>query len=269
MKTSSSFPFLALLFLAVAADQGVNEPWTMQYVLQTNASMCTACPSNEQPRSLDEIKCRLHDLVTQQRVRTFREILPFQLLQPARDFQDPMNARARELTFRVISLYEASNVSLILAFDRPLAAWMVGSESYTWCPIPPLDDAEGWTKLKDALSDAIAGFLGWLAAPAASGGAGLDPVWLHAKLLLEPWNEFDAVADTDCNFPSEAPSATRAASLQKGVTTALMATGAFTAATLPIQITPSVSAAQGSWSGYMSAYYAAGGTGLPSIHWCE
>jgi hypothetical protein len=271
-----------VLFLSAATTTatknvsvGINEPWTMQYMLQANVS-CPDCPTNEQPRSLEEIECRLSDLAANQSVRVFREILPFRLLQPEPAFDDPANANARRLAAEVLSLYARYNASVILAFDCPLAYWMTESP---WCPIPMPEDTEGWAQLKDKLALAMANFVAWLAAPASSsdggggsGGGGLDAEWLATQFLLEPWNEFDAKAGADCIWPSAAPSPDRAAELQAAVAAALASTGAFSgsgggASRLPTQLTPSVSGAQGSWSDYIAAYYASGGGGLPSIHW--
>jgi hypothetical protein len=233
----------------------------MQYMLHSNMS-CPDCPRNEQPRSLDEISCRLLDLASEQHVGTFREILPFKLVQPEQDFEDPTNARARQLAAQVLSLYAGYNLNVILAFDCPLPAWMGVS---AWCPIPQLANTTAWSELKNTLSYTIAHFVAWLATPGPAGG-GLDRNWLHTHFLLEPWNEFDAVADADCK-KSKAPSAERAADLQGGVTFALKATGAFVDANMPVQIMPSVTGSQGSWSKYVASYYAVGGTGYPSTHW--
>ena len=69
---------------------GLNEPWIMEYLLQLNVP-CDACPTNVQKRTLEEIKCRLSDLVLNQNVGVFREILPFQLLQPVQNFNNSAN----------------------------------------------------------------------------------------------------------------------------------------------------------------------------------
>ena len=242
---------------------GVNEPWIAQYMQHSNVS-CADCPRNGQPRSLAEIRCRLSDMVLQQGVRVFREILPFRLLQPAANDDDPANRRARQLAAEVLALYAAHNVSVILAFDRPVPHWMGPSSS--WCPVPPLTNATSWGVLKDAASWAIARFFTWLVSP--SGGL-LSAAWATSGgLVLEPWNEFDAVADSTCAFPSDAPSAARAADLHGGVMYALRSLG-FGNATqpMPTVIQPSVTGAQGSWAAFMAAYYAAGGGGYPSMHW--
>ena len=128
---------------------------------------CPACPTNMQPRSLAEIRCRLNDFAAAQNVRAFREILPFHLVQPASaDFDDAENARARQLVARVLSLYAARNASVILAFGRPTPAWLPGVSP--WCPMPPLANGTAWNRLRDALATAVARLVAWLGAPAHS-----------------------------------------------------------------------------------------------------
>ena len=97
---------------------------------------------------------RLGDLVVGQNVRTFREILPFHLVQPAADFDDAENVRARQLVARVLSLYADQNASVILAFDRPTPAWLQGVSP--WCPVPPLANDTAWTRIRDTLATAVA-----------------------------------------------------------------------------------------------------------------
>lgn len=254
----------SIFALESAATQrvGINEPWATQFLQYSNVS-CPDCPTNQEPRSLVEIQCRLHDLAYAQRVRVFREIIPFRLLQSVADFDDPENQRSRILMQQVIALYADYNVTVVLAFDRPLPEWMGAPSS--WCPLPPLKDISDWAKLKNNTAWAIARFVAWLTTPTPAGG-GIDPVWVQASLLLEPWNEFDAVAGPNCSFPSVTASPERSADLQGGVSYALLHTG-FTTATMPVLVAPSVSGAQGSWTAFVAAYYASGGGGLPSIHW--
>ncbi len=260
VKMRVSLLFLAVVLAHATGTPGINEPWITQFLLFSNVS-CSDCPTNQQPRSIAEIRCRLSDLVSVQHVDTFREIVPFRLLQSAKDFDDPANVRTRLLSQEVLALYADFNVSVVLAFDRPVPAWMGPTGS--WCPLPPVNDTSGWATLKNNSAWAIARFVAWLAAP--DGGA-LDPSWLHTHLLLEPWNEFDAVADASCTTPSPAASAARAADLQGGVAYALRSSG-LTEASLPVLVAPSVSGAQEGWAPFVTAYYAAGGGGLPSIHW--
>ena len=251
-------------------SMGINEPWVMQYMLHANVA-CPDCATDEEPRSLEEIERHLSDLAARQSVGVFRDILPFRLLQPEPAFDDPANANARRLAAQVLSLYARYNASVILAFDCPLAYWMTKEP---WCPLPMPEDTEGWARLRDKLALAMAKFVSWLAASTSSsdgGGGGLDARWLATQFLLEPWNEFDAKAGADCDWPSAAATPARAAELQAAVAAALASTGAFSGSSgssqLPTQLAPSVSGVHGSSTDYIAAYYARGGGGLPSVHW--
>ena len=106
-------------------------------------------------------------------------------------------------------MYEGYDLSVVLAFDRPLPAWAAATAS-TWCVQPPIADTATWATLKNNLSQLVGQFVAWLG---SSAGGGFSAQWIATKLLVEPWNEFDAVADTACTFPSTAPSAARAADL--------------------------------------------------------
>ena len=245
---------------------GFNEPWAAQYALSDPAVRCGECPTNMQPRSLPEAACRLRDMAGTRHVGSYREIIPFDLVQPAAAFDDPVNAHVRELLRDVLALYAGFNLTLTLAFDRPAPAWASPSG---WCVIPPLSNVTAWGGLKSDIAWLIGRFVAWLAAPA---GGGLSPDWIQTHLLLEPWNEFDAVADSDCGFPSTAPSPARAADLAGGVNYVLVALGMGPGAA-PTLVSPSVTGSYpgAPWGPYLAAFYAAGGVGLPSMHYytCE
>ena len=143
-------------------------------------------------------------------------------------------------------------------------------------PAPMPEDTEGWARLRDKLPRRWP-IVSWLAASTSSsdgGGGGLDARWLATQFLLEPWNEFDAKAGADCDWPSAAATA-RAAELQAAVAAALASTGAFSGSSGSSQLPtpasrnwrPSVSGVHGSSTDYIAAYYARGGGGLPSVHW--
>ena len=242
---------------------GLNEPWIMEYLMELNIP-CAACPTNIQKRTIEEISCRLNDMVLNQRVGVFREILPFALLQPYKSFNNSENVQVRKEMRKILSLYAQVNASVILSFDRPIPTWMGPSSS--WCPIPPLSNHSAWNQLRNSISSSLANFIYWLSSP-NDNDYGIDmKKWIHTHLILEPWNEFDAVMDTNCKFPSNAPSASRAADLHSHIVFALEKLS-FTKSTMPIHISPSISGAQGSWVTYISDYYNAGGGGLPNIHW--
>lgn len=215
-----------------------------------------------QARTLSDIDCRMLDLAANQHVGTFREILPFAMAQPAANFSDPANAQNREYLRQVMSLYAGYNLRVVLSFDRPLPPWAAASP---WCPLPSLGDSAGWASLKNTLSYLIGDLVAWLVDPA---GGALSPTWVASHLFVEPWNEFDNVADSSCQAPSTAPSPARAADLAGGVNFVLQHAG-FLPTTMPTLVTPSVTGSYPGqpWGPYLAAYYAAGGVGLPSMHY--
>lgn len=236
---------------------GLNEMWIAQTMLASNSSICPGCPGNMQPRTLAEATCRLLDLAGQQHVGVFREIVPFSLVQPDVDFNSPTNQRNRALILAVLQLYAGYNSNLIFTFGLPLASWMPINSG--WCPIPPLSDPGSWALLKNSTSWLVGQFVHWVATE-----SGLPAAWVQSKFFVEPWNEFDASADTSCTFPSTAPSPERMADLSGGVNFVLHALNTPPVSLLAPSVTGSYPGV--AWAPYLARFRNVGGVGTLNVH---
>ena len=137
----------ALLLLLVAAvcpaantdGVGLNTQLIQEYYWYLNGN-CTAyqsqlnagagCPSNAMGHSLDQISRIIQDLVVNQHVTTFREVVPLALMSPA-GTNDPTGAAMATdatnyaLMDAILGLFKTHGVHLILALGDPVPNWAV------------------------------------------------------------------------------------------------------------------------------------------------
>jgi hypothetical protein len=271
---------IALLSLALparAADKwsvGVNTMFIYEYALSLGLS-CPNCPGNVNPHTLQQIQTTINNLVADQHVGTFREIVPFQLLSP-NGTNDPSGSAMPADTTNyavidaVMDIFRANNVHLILALGNPVPAWAApwtGGNGLNGCFLPPLSDTTDFYTLRANIAWTMAnyvnhlqqnGYGGWMSGGPPAGGG----------LFLEGWNEWNTLANyQNCSdFSAQTPE--RAAELENGISWVVQNFYGITANLAAPSIVEAYKQLDGGSIGanYYQSYYAAGGLGAPNVH---
>jgi hypothetical protein len=196
-------------------------------------------PTNTVYRPLPDEALWIRDLAVNHHVRLFRDIFPVAML---------AGKAAEDQSYwgqlvQTIDVFRSLNVRLVLDFSYPLPEWMIPPEdSNSTCKA--VMDLGRWPQLKNSMSWAIGGFVAAMAQ---------DPsrmAWMRLNLFLEPLNEVD---NEKCGLTPA-----QAADLYNGIVYVLGKYG------VEVQIlSPSFVNNKPS---FVSAYYAAGGGGLPNVH---
>ena len=245
---------------------GVNTLFVEEYALARGAQ-CSNCPSNVQPRTLAEIEAIINDLAINQHVRTFREIIPMELLSPnglhtSSGEKLAVDSSNYEIIDSIISLFSKQKLHLLLAIGNPIPAWAAPWGNLYSCFLPPATDTAEFNILKNNIAWSVGNYLShlknigygeWMAGSlqtASSGG-----------LFVEGFNEWNENASyKDCkDFAAATPQ--RAASLENAIGWVAKYYGVTVNFAAPSISFPS----QGVDEWYVS-YYAAGGNGAPNVH---
>ena len=196
-------------------------------------------PTNTVYRPLPDEAHWIRDLAVNHHVRLFRDVVPVAMLAgKAAEDQSYWGQLAQ-----TIDVFRSMNVRLVLDFSYPLPEWMIPPEdSNSTCKA--VMDLGKWPQLKNSMSWAIGGFVAAMAQ---------DPsrmAWMRLNLFLEPLNEVD---NEKCGLTPA-----QAAELYKGIVYVLSKYGVQVQVLSPSFVNNKPS--------FVSAYYAAGGGGLPNVH---
>lgn len=215
---------------------------------------CTApwCVTNSDNGSLIEIQSRLYDLLANQHVGIFREIVPLNELHPVeRTFNYSYAAD-------VIRYYSGYNAHLVLSFGLPLPAWMTKG-TQTYINVMP-DSDEDWNTLMNYIAVEVVNLVGVL-----WNDPRISRDWMRTRLFLDGFNEFDSLKNAAPPFSNSNSKATpqRAAQLYNAIVSRLSAKG--------IQInslSPSIVGVHPVYDipEYLQEYYRQQGGGLPNAH---
>lgn len=251
---------------AIAADKwnvGFNHLAVAGNMQRNGRCGTDKCPHNSDVVSPTESGARIYDLSANRHVGAFREIIPLAALAPTapstpggsstdRNYQDAID---------VITSYSGYSDNLVIAFGLPLPSWMVGGRLGTYSNVMPASDAD-WELLKNKIAMEIGYFV-----KALWESPRINRTWMSTHLYIEGFNEFDSLENLESlgggNPIRGRATPVRAASLQNGVQWAL------NYFKLPVQtLMPSIVGAFPNMDipTYLSAYYAAYGTGLPNVH---
>lgn len=230
---------------AGAADgSGFNNYFIPQYLISKYGN-CADCPTNMHAMTKADIEAVLNQM-SGTSLHHFREGL-------AMGSHFPTNSSPRYIddVAEILRLYQDRNATVILTFGMPVPTWMSG-EKYSWCPMPKSES--DWNNLKNNLSWAIGGLF-----KALWNHPKLDKNWMKARLIVEPFNEFDSIHTldgTECKMLHG--TGTRAASLAGGVQFVLNHYSVPLIVTTPSAVTGNPN--------YFKDFYTAGGVGQPNIH---
>ena len=233
---------------------GFNEDFAAGYSQYLNGT-CTGCPGNSFSASYSDIANLIYDLIQNQHVGAFREIIPIALLEPSSG-QFPNNTNIMD----VLAIYSAYNLNLTLSFGvAVLPSWM--SVNGNTVDIMP-DDNASFTTLETSIAGAEAYLLN-----AMWNNPNISRSWMSTRLYVEGANEFDAIEDISGTTAYSTPA--RAASLTQVIQNDLNHYGVSTQQTSP-SIVGNYSGYKGTVADprtqYIADYYAAGGQGFPNFH---
>lgn len=232
---------------------GFNEDFAAGYSQYLHGT-CAGCPGNSFSASYSDISNLIYDLIANQHVGSFREIIPLTLLEPTQG-QFPNNSDL----ISILSIYSAYNLNLTLSFGLSIPPWMsVNGSTFQIMP----HDGPSYTTLMTNIAQAEASFLN-----ALWNNPNINRTWIQTRVFVEGFNEFDSLADTSGSTSYATPS--RAASLTSSIQYYINNYGVQTQQTSPSVV--------GVYSGYgsgvsdprgqyMKDYYAAGGQGYPNFH---
>lgn len=262
---------------ASAADKwavGVNTMFILEYAMALGAP-CSGCPGNAKAHSLQEIEQSIHDLVANQHVGAFREIVPLSLISPngvnnTTGAPVPADTTNYAVMDAVLNIFKSHNVHLVLAVGNPVPSWAAPWSPGYECFIPPIGETANFESLKHNISWAVGNYLNhlnqngfgpWMAGgPPGPGG-----------LFVEGFNEWNTTTTPTPGVPpnssppmcsdKSASTPERAARLQGGIQWVANYYGVPARMAAPSVVFPP----QGPGTWY-SAYYAAGGVGAPNLH---
>ena len=224
---------------------GFNEEFIWGY-MQSSGVRCDDCATNSPPVSLEVARSYL-DLLSEKGVRIAREIVP------ERYIAEPSND---SLVEAVLKEYQKHDLTLIVAL-----AWPTTEPNNKCFGFEGSDRDFDRTAYDN--SAAIARLLLSLGKR-----ENLDRQWLATHILIEPWNEFDALC-----VKKRVGSPEKAARYQGILQLVFDRAGLKNEITTPSFVDayslgpfPATAGRYGNVNSYLDAYYRAGGSGRPTIH---
>lgn len=226
------------------ASVGFNEEFIWGY-LQSQGVTCSDCSTNSPPVPLDVARSYL-DLLSQNGVRTAREIVPERYLADASKYA---------LFETILREYQQRNFTLILTLAWPVTGPQ--AECFGFDGDNAMFDRRAYE-----FSASIAGLLLHL-----QNRPNIDPKWLETRVLIEPWNEFDGLCGHHVGSPK------KAARYQGIMQLVFDRSGIKNEVVMPSIVNvykfdapTAIKGRYGKMSTYLADYYASGGSGRPNIH---
>ncbi len=228
-----------------SASFGFNEEFILGYI-KSKGVACSGCATNSPAIPFAAIQSYL-TVLARYRVHSAREIVPERYINDVSQYA---------LAATVFKEYQKRNFTLILAL-----AWPVDH---------PLGKCFGFAETGDTFDTAayeygvaVARLLLYL-----RGLADLDRNWVETRVLIDPWNEFDAICKGEIGCPQ------KAARYQGIMQMIFDRSGLKNEVLMPSIVNVykgrmrTVGGGKyGTLNSYLRDYYASGGSGRPNIHW--